>query len=128
METESLTELTQAFKAWRRKKRHVREAVPVTLLERACQAIDGHGLGPVARAAKLERARLEKVHADWSRRRKRRAAVVPPYSRVVLGPAATTTAPFAELETPAGLKLRLYTQTPQVIDILSSVCATGGGQ
>lgn len=80
---------------------------------------------------RLEKAqrRLEKARANRSKRRKvRAAAAMPSFSRVELGPPAATGRPFAELETAAGLKLRFFTQTEEVLGLLASICATGGGR
>jgi hypothetical protein len=53
MDGESLAELKAAFEKWRSKKRHVREAVPAQLLERARAAAARHGWAAVARASVL---------------------------------------------------------------------------
>jgi len=63
VEIETLVGLKAAFEDWRRKKRHVREAVPGELLERARRAIGVHGLGAVVRATKVEGTRLRKGSA-----------------------------------------------------------------
>jgi len=34
--------------------------------------------------------------------------------------------PFAEVEMPTGLKVRLFTQTDAALELLRSLCATGG--
>jgi hypothetical protein len=136
MKNESLDELKRAFEVWRSRKRHVREAVPDKLIERAVRAIGVHGLGPVVRATKIERMRLEKAQRRLERARavrgKRRKvpapAAAPSFSRVELSAPTATGWPFAELETPDGLKLRIFTQTEEVLGLLASVCATGGGR
>lgn len=129
MKVESLDELKKAFEVWRRKKRHVREPVPDELMEQVRRAIGVHGLGPVARATKIDRRRLERARAGRGKRRKVPApAAAPSFSRVELSAPTATGWPFAELETPAGLKLRIFTQTAEVLGLLASVCATGGGR
>ena len=129
MTVESLDELKKAFEVWRRRKRHVREPVPDELMARVRRAMGVHGLGPVSRATKIDRRRLERGRARRSRRRKvAAAAAVPSFSRVELAPPAAVDRPFAEFETPGGLKLRIFTQTEEVLGLLAAVCATGGGR
>jgi hypothetical protein len=36
--------------------------------------------------------------------------------------------PFAEIETRAGLKLRLFAQTDETLGLLSSLCGMGGSR
>jgi hypothetical protein len=58
----------------------------------------------------------------------RAAAVVPSFSRVeVMAPAATAR-PFAEIEMPTGLKLRVFAPTHEALGLLSSLCSTGGAR
>jgi hypothetical protein len=129
MTVESLDELKKAFEVWRRRKRHVREPVPDELMARVRRAMGVYGLGPVSRATKIDRRRLERGRARRSRRRKvAAAAAVPSFSRVELAPPAAVDRPFAEFETPGGLKLRIFTQTEEVLGLLAAVCATGGGR
>jgi hypothetical protein len=129
----SLDELTKAFESWRTEKRHAREAVPRELLERARRAMSIHGPGPVARAVKLERARLLRGidrGGKGTRSESRPApAVVPAFSRLaVAAPASASNRPFAEIETPSGLKLRVFADTREAIALLSSLCGAGGGR
>ena len=129
MTVESLDELKESFAVWRRKKRHVREPVPDELMARVRRAMGVHGLGPVARATKIDRRRLERARARRIKRRKvAAAAAVPSFSRVELASPAAVDRAFAELETPGGLKLRIFTQTEEVLTLLASICATGGGR
>jgi hypothetical protein len=56
-------------------------------------------------------------------------ASVPTYSRLHLAaPAAATVQPFAEVELPTGMKVRLFTGTGEVFALLSSLLGTGGRQ
>lgn len=133
MKVESLDNLKKTFEVWRRKKRHVREAVPDELLERADRAIGVHGWGPVAKATKIKKKRLQRARrrlraARQSKRCKVSAEAVASFSRMELAPPAATGRPFAELETPAGLKIRIFTQTEEVLGLLASVCGKGGGR
>jgi len=123
MRVESLLELKSAFEDWRSKKRHAREAVPDDLLERARRVIGVHGLGPVARAAKVERSRLI---AGRSGRGGRRRANAPSFSRLEIAGPSPGHPPMAEVETPSGMKLRIFTQTEETLNLLSSLCGLGG--
>ena len=128
MDGESLAALKAAFEAWRSRKRHVREAVPTELLQRARAAIRRHGPAAVARATKVERVRLETGRRPGKKRRVPGAGV-PTYSRMELAaPAATTARPFAEVELPTGLKVRLFTETGEALGLLSSLLGAGGRQ
>ena len=131
MDRKSLAGLKGAFENWRSKKRHVREAVPVDLLERARKAAVWHGPGAVARATRLDRGRL-KVGGRSQRGRGRAASrepmPVPTFSRVEVAAPAGAVRPFAEVETTAGVKLRLFAQTDQVLVLLSALCGVGGGR
>ena len=52
---------------------------------------------------------------------------MPTYSRMELAaPAATTARPFAEVELPTGLKVRLFTETGEALGLLSSLLGAGG--
>src|SRR5213078_2015132 len=118
MKVDSLSELKAAFAGWRRGKRHVREAVPEELLERARRAAAVHGVKEVVRAIRVERSRL------FGRRRDER----PAFSRLELTPPASGAAPIAELETPAGLKLRVFADSNAMVGLLSSLCGMGGAR
>lgn len=125
MNVESLEELGEAFGEWRSKKRHPREAIPDELVERARRAAGVHGPGRVARTVKIDGRRL--IGASGSAARIRGNAVgVPSYSRVEM--AAASAGPFAEVEMPNGLKLRLYSQTQETLGLLSSMCVAGGAR
>jgi hypothetical protein len=64
--------------------------------------------------------------ASW-RKRPAAAASTPLYSRVeVAATTANRPCPFAELELPSGVKLRLYAQTQEMLGLLSSMCVSGG--
>jgi hypothetical protein len=129
MKVESLDELKRAFERWRRKKRHPREAVPEELLTRGCRTIEVHGLGRVARATKVDQRRLKKGHAALKAAgRGGNSLALPMFSRVELVAPAANAGPFAELETAAGLRLRIFRQTDEVLGLLAAVCGAGGGR
>jgi hypothetical protein len=52
----------------------------------------------------------------------------PAFSRVELAAPAVAVRPFAELEMAPGLKVRLFTQTDEVLELLSSLLGSGGEQ
>jgi hypothetical protein len=125
VKVESLEELVAAFSEWRSKKRHPREATPVDLVERVGRVAKVHGLGPVMRAVKLDRRVLKAPRAGRARRG---PSASPSYSRVELVAPPAAARPFAELEMPSGVRVRLYSQTPEAMGLLSSVCGAGGGR
>lgn len=125
MDGESLAELKVAFEKWRSRKRHVREAVPAELLQRARAAAGHHGPAAVARAIKVDRGRLDTGRSRGKQGRVPEAGV-PTYSRLELAaPSAATTRPFAEVETPTGLRVRLFTETREALGLLSSLLGAG---
>jgi len=125
VKVDSLEELSLAFAKWRRGKRHPREAMPPELMDRARRAAGVHGRGCVARALKIDSGRLRE--ASWAKSRGG-AASMPAYSRVELVASTGLTRPFAELEMPSGVKVRLYSQTQEMLGLLSSVCGAGGAR
>lgn len=130
MKVDSLSELRVAFAGWRRGKRHVREVVPDELLERARRAAEVHGVKEVVQAIRVERSRL------FRRRPEERLAtaptlppaqpVIPAFSRLELTPPALGATPIAELETPAGLKLRVFAESNAMVGLLARLCGMGG--
>jgi hypothetical protein len=132
MGSESLRELKVAFAAWRRGKRHVREAVPDELLARAGRAVEVHGVKEVVRAIGVERSRLFRRRRDEvpAAKRPTPAAPVlpalPAYTRLELTPPVVGAQPIAELETPSGLKLRVFAESHAMVGLLSSLCGVGG--
>jgi hypothetical protein len=128
MENGSLDKLKAAFGKWRSKKRHRGETVPKDLLQRACIAARHHGSRAVARATKLDQRHL-KTGRRMNRGGTGRPAVrVPAFSRIELAGPAATTRPFAEVETPTGVKVRLFEQTDAILGLLTSVFGPGGAQ
>jgi len=124
---ESLAGLKVAFEEWRRRKRHPREAVPADLLRRACAAARRHGPAAVHRATKVDRGRL-KVGGRSRTKRRAPVASVAAYSRVELAAPAATSRPFAEVEMPTGVKIRLFTETGEAIGLLSSLLGAGAAR
>lgn len=131
MADESLVELGKAFAAWRRRKRHVREAVPEALMTRARAAARQHGSAVVGRATGVQRNRLVVVRAERRGVVGRLAAVasiVPAYSRVEMAATAAPSSaqPFAEVEAPSGLKVRLFVESGGALGLLSALLGAGG--
>ncbi len=128
MKVETLEELQAAFCNWRSKKRHLREPVPSDLRERAHRAIDVYGVGVVAMATKLDQTRL-KAERTGRERSEIGPMAPPPYSRMELAPlVAAAERPFAEVETPAGVKVRLFTPTAEAVGLVKSLLAMGGAR
>ena len=131
MKLESLDELRTAFVEWRSRKRHAREAVPEDLLERARRSIRVHGLGRVSTATKVERSRLVGARSgrgQISRRGRPQRTRMPSFSRLELVAPSAAHSPMVEVETPAGVKVRIFTQTDQMLGLLSLLCGIGGGR
>jgi hypothetical protein len=127
MENE-LARLKAAFEEWRTKKRYAREAVPAGLLKRARAAAQRHGPAAVHRATKVDRSRLKTGGRMKRAGTTAPAARVPAFSRVELAAPVAMPRPFAEVEMPTGLTVRLFTQTEAALELLSSLCSTGGAR
>jgi len=125
MENESLAELKAAFEDWRSKKRFKGEAVPAELLERARSLAVLHGPTAVHRATRVDPARIK---IGRKSRDGAGTAQVPAFSRVELSPPTMKALPFAEIDTPAGLRLRLFIQSDEALALLTSLCSQGGGR
>jgi hypothetical protein len=134
MKVDSLDGLRSAFEEWRRSKKHAREAIPEELRARARRAMERHGVRAVVGVTRVEGARLLR-----SRRAGRKAEdekptggkprSVPMFSRLeVSAPSTPRLCPIAEVETGAGVTLRLFEQTPELMGLLSAVCGLGGGR
>jgi len=134
MKVDSLDELRSAFAEWRSEKKHVREAMPEELLARARRATRQHGLTAVVGVTRVERARLfrvrparTKAQAATSAKPKGVPGLGPTFSRLELSaPAAPSPHPIAEVETGAGVRLRVFEPTPEMLGLLSAVCGFGG--
>jgi hypothetical protein len=122
MKVDSLDELKAAFGRWRKKKRYIQERVPEELWERALRAVRAHGLTGVARATKLEPARL--IARGGKSKRNRSSA--PTFSRLEVTAPSATPHPIAEVETATGVKLRIFAQTRETLGLVSSLCGMGG--
>ena len=134
MKVDTLDELKSAFAQWRSRKRHAREAMPEALLARARQAAKKHGVSAVVRVTRVERARLfrnsaapMKAQRTMSTTPKAPRESVPTFSRLELSaPTVASPRPLAEVETRAGITLRVFEQTPEMLGLLSAVFSFGG--
>ena len=153
MTEESLEELEAAFAGWRKNKRNAREPVPKALWEQTLRAAEIHGALAVSRVTKIQRSRIvERVEkskstgglrceadassrscngsADSTGRRslvKSKGTTMPHFSRVSISAPSVPGCPVAEVETASGLKLRIFVQTQEMLNLLSSLCSTSGG-
>lgn len=118
-ELTELEGLKSAFEDWRTRRQHNHERLPQELLEKAQRAVEVYGLARVFEATKLDR---DKLRGKPNRRR----APVPSFSRVKVSASGAGSQVFAEVEMPTGAKLRLFTQSPEVLHLLSSLCTPGG--
>jgi hypothetical protein len=125
MQEETLEDLREAYEEWRSKKKHTREGIPEELIERARRVAREHGRWRVARRMGIDSRRLARRPGE--ERGERAIAAGPTYSRIELVGAAIG-GPFAELEMPSGIKVRLYEQTEEALGLLSAVCVVGGGR
>ncbi len=123
MRGESLTKLGAAFDAWRAAKGQVREPAPTELMKRARAAVGVHGVGAVSRATKVDRRRLAASTVDAA---DPEVGSTPAFTRVELSAPVVSAQPFAEVETPTGLRVRLFAQTAEALWLLSSVLGTAG--
>ena len=128
MADESLAVLRDAFEAWRRRKRHAREAVPGDLMARARAAARHHGPAAVSRATKVQRDRLVVGRTERGQGGAGAASIVAAYSRVEVASPAPGARPFAEVETPSGLTVRLFTESGGALGLLSALFGAGGAR
>lgn len=128
MRVDSLDELKAAFARWRREKGHVREAVPEDLLLRARRAAERHGVKEVVRAIRVERSRLFRRSQEegGTAAPPARRPVPPAFSRLALTAPVVGAQPIAELETAAGLKLRVFVESHAMVGLLTSLCGRAG--
>ncbi len=124
MTVESLEELRAAFSEWRSQKKHRRDRTPDELLKRARAAAKIHGVGRVAREMNIDGRHLS-AGSEYPRGRSKASKSLPAYSRVELTAPSAMARAVAELEMPSGVKLRLYSQTPEMLSLISSVCERG---
>lgn len=115
MAVESLKQLKIDFVRWRRKKLYAAEAIPEDLIKRAKQAASHCGIFKVIKATGLSWNRL--TNKDGAS--KQSGKLEPTFSRVEIA-SPTSRSPIAEIETPTGFKLRIFTITSETTSLLSS--------
>jgi hypothetical protein len=132
MAVDSLASLEAAFDDWRRERKHIREPIPGTLIARAQRAASVHSPAAVHRATNIPRRHL--AHRPPAKCAVERPSPlkaglvrsVPAFSRLELSAATSSSKPIAELETPAGFKLRIFSSTPEVIGLVHALGGPGG--
>lgn len=125
--SELLDDLKTAVDAWRSAKRHPTERIPEDLWQRALRAIPVHGVSAVVAATKFDASRLSSRHRNGDRSSPSNGeAVVPAFSRLELPPPQNC--PIAEVETPTGLKLRVFVASRETVGLLSSLCGVRAPQ
>lgn len=135
MKVDSLQELEAAFSTWRRKKQSRYEKTPLRLLIRAREAAKKHGSTAVVQATGIDRKLLgntptddsaEDTIGDKSTVPEAGFNEGPAFSRLSLSaPMPPSAQPLIEIETAAGMKLRVFEQTPEILSLLSAACELG---
>lgn len=120
MTDQSIDNLIAAFDNWRSNKQYRSERIPESLLKRARELTPALGVGAVA-------ARLG-IHTDnlcAARELKQKSGKLsstvktPSFSRLdIIKP--VTTSFVAEVEIPNGVKLRIFTITPETMTLVSA--------
>lgn len=140
MAVDSLAGLKLLFGRWRKRKRYSREPVPKDLMDRARRAIEAHGVRAVFLATGLQHRYLSEKgrpktdatshlqpRIDIAQGKHGKIAprpAIPAYSRIAF-PLATSGVPLVEAETPLGLKVRVFSITPETIALLSALGGSG---
>ena len=124
MKNQALKKLENAFRQWRRTKGYTSEPIPNSLVNRARRVAAIHGMSDVAKATglawnRIGHAKPNRSHGVSSR--------IPAFSRVEMNvPRVTLPNPLAEAETPDGLRVRIFSITPETMGLMSRVCHLGG--
>lgn len=138
MKIDSLKDLESAFAKWRQAKKYAREPMPPELLTRARRAAKKHGVRAVVRVTRVERARLlrdgrgsrTKGKGTTEKPRNAKAAASrggPVFSRLELSARSEPGVRLlAEVETTAGVRVRVFEATPEMLGLLSAACGFGG--
>jgi hypothetical protein len=132
MVVDTLPELKSVFDKWRRERAHIRVPIPQPLIERALRTAAVHGRAAVFAATRIPARRLASSRAPDARpaarrvgRPKSRSEVVPAFSRVELN-APASSRPLAEVETPSGVKLRIFGATSEALALVGALCGKAG--
>jgi hypothetical protein len=123
---ESLVELKAAIEAWRQEAAPAAGGAGGSLGASAGRSAAPRGSGGRSRATKVERARLA-PGVKSPGEGEVTAASGPAYWRLEMPPSTTTPRrPFAEVEMPTGVKVRLFTDTGEALGLLAGTCQRGG--
>ena len=133
MAVDSLVELKSVFDTWRRERKHIREPTPRALIARAMRAASVYGPTPVREATGISARHSLAAKRGGVRRAVQRAkrpkgevAVIPAFSRIELGAPITWERPLVEVETPAGMKLRIFIASTDALSLVNVLCGKGG--
>ena len=133
MVVDSLPELKSAFDTWRRERANIRVPVPQGLIERAARAVAVHGRVAVRAATRIPYRYLVGSHefakhrgAGRVGRPKGLVAAVPAFSRLDLSAPNASSRPLAEVETPNGVKMRIFSATSETLALVNALCGNGG--
>lgn len=130
-ESLNLNGLKVAFEGWRKTKRYKREAIPKELVRRARELAAIHGVSEVLEATgqgcypHLRKIKTER-HVKGFREAMRPIRISRMKIPVFQGP----TLPLAEVETPQGFRVKIFSLTPEMVDLMTSVVEPwlGGGK
>ena len=132
MAVDSLPDLKSVFEKWRGERAHVRVPIPPALIERAVRAARVHGPSAVREATRISarhslaaKPGLTRRYTKRGTRRKEVAVAVPAFSRVELSTPNASSRPIAELETPLGIKLRIFAATSETLVLVNALCGNG---
>lgn len=136
MKVDSLQQLEAAFATWRQEKQSRYEKTPRELLIRARQTAKKHGATAVVQATGIDRKLLGKATVDDAGEEETNDAEVvleptakatPAFSRLSLSaPTPKNARPLVEIETAAGIKVRVFESTPEIMSLLAAACELRG--
>jgi hypothetical protein len=121
----SLNKLRTDFDWWPKTEQSNQKAMPKTMNEKAQHSERLHKKKHAEKATGLKRSSVTEGRRDKNKRDKVEGTTLPSYSVVELVAPSEKNAPLAEVETPTGLKLRIFTSTQEMLDLLTSICGIG---
>ena len=144
MTNKSLKKIKDAIDRWRQTKRYRTEPMPRELVRRAKSLVAQYGITEVARVTGIGYEQLGRKYVKEARAKAKETLEVkgavneqsrsgrarhfqqPSFSRVEIQAAPQGPNPLLEAETSNGLKLRLFSFTPETVDLLRSLSGSGG--